>query len=160
MDLHPDLIELLKGLSASKVRFLIVGAHAVAFHGHPRFTNDLDIWIEQSPENAERVWRALKEFGAPLADVRPEDFANPDIVYQMGVAPNRFDVLVSIDAVHFAKAWRNRVRGTLGGIPVHYLGRQDLLRNKKAAGRSQDLIDVEKLDVFQKHLRRKRLKRS
>jgi hypothetical protein len=149
MDLHPDLIELLSTLSASKVRYLIVGAHAVAFHGHPRFTKDLDVWVEPSSENAQRVWHALKRFGAPLADMTPEDFANPRIVYQMGAPPHRVDVMSGIDGVEFDEAWPRRGRGELGGQIVHFVGREDL----------QDLRDVRKLDVYERTKRRKRSKK-
>jgi hypothetical protein len=159
MDLHPDLIELLKTLSASKVKYLIVGAHAVAFHGHPRFTKDLGIWVEPTQENAHKVWSALRAFGAPLAEVKPEDFANPNIVYQMGVPPHRFDILVSIEGVRFQNAWPKRVRGRIADMDVYYLGREHLIRNKKAVGRPQDLIDVEHMQIFHKFVQRRRRKR-
>lgn len=156
MDLNPDLIELLKRFSASKVRFLIVGAHAVAFHGHPRFTGDLDLWVDPSPENAERVWTALQAFGAPLSQLTPATFTEPHNVFQMGIAPHRFDILTGIEGVGFAAAWKNRARGVLADVAVYYLGRQELVKNKKAVGRPQDLLDVTNLEAYKKHVRRKR----
>jgi hypothetical protein len=145
MELSPDLIDLLRELSTAGVRFLVVGAHAVAYHTEPRYTKDLDLWVEAAPENAARLWRALAQFGAPLRHCRPEDFVSPTLVYQLGVEPNRVDIMTGIDGVTFPVAWKNRVRTTYAGIDVCVLGRSDLVRAKRASGRPQDLIDVDRL---------------
>jgi hypothetical protein len=145
MALSPDLTDLLRALSAAGVRFLVVGAHAVAYHAEPRYTKDLDLWVEASPGNAARVWQALLRFGAPLRDCRPEDFANPSLVYQLGIEPHRVDIMMGIDGVDFAGAWQRRVRTQYTGITVYVLGRSDLIRAKRAAGRPHDLEDVARL---------------
>jgi hypothetical protein len=150
MNLNSDFSELLKGFNAAGVRYLIVGAHAVAYHADPRFTADFDLWVEPSPENASRVWKALTRYGAPLGTITPADFGNAEAVYQMGVEPNRIDIVMGIDGVSFPTAWRNRIRALYGNVPVHVLGKSDLIRNKRASGRPQDLLDVQRL------LRRKR----
>jgi predicted nucleotidyltransferase len=145
MELSPDLTDLLRSLCDAGARFLIVGAHAIAFHAEPRYTKDLDLWVEPSPANAARVWAALLNFGAPLKGVQLADFANPALVYQMGIEPNRVDIMMGIDGVTFPVAWRNRVRTQYAGIPVYVLGRNDLIRAKRAAGRPRDLEDVARL---------------
>jgi hypothetical protein len=133
---------MLSALFAEKVEFLLVGAYALAAHGFPRATGDLDIWSRRSSENAERVWRALERFRVPLGHLALADLKSPDIVFQIGVAPNRIDVLTSIDAVDFEEAWSRRTEIELGGRSVAVLGREDMIRNKKAVGRPKDLADV------------------
>ena len=145
MELSPDLIDLLREFSAANVRFLVVGAYAVVYHTEPRYTKDLDLWVEASSENAARVWQALVQFGAPLRACKPEDFANPKLVYQIGCEPNRVDIMMGVDGVTFPAAWKNRVKTEYAGIPVCVLGRKDLIRAKRAAGRPLDLIDAERL---------------
>jgi predicted nucleotidyltransferase len=145
MELSPDLTDLLRSLSDAGARFLIVGAHAVAYHTEPRYTKDLDVWVEPTAENAARVWGALARFGAPLKNVQVADFATPQLVYQVGIEPNRVDLMMGIDGVTFPVAWRNRVRTTYAGIPVCLLGRNDLIRAKKASGRPRDLEDIARL---------------
>lgn len=111
----------------------------------PRFTKDLDVWIRNSPENAAKVYEALAEFGVPLQKdgLAPEDFTNEDITYQIGVAPVRIDILTRISGIQFADAWQNRVASTFFGLPVYFISLHDLIINKKAAGRSSDLEQVE-----------------
>ncbi len=145
MDVNFDFRDLLRDLSDARVRFLVVGAHALAYHTEPRYTKDLDLWVEPTEANAARVWSALNRFGAPVADVKPADFANPDLVYQIGVEPNRIDVLMGVQGVSFENAWRRRVRTTYGDVPVYLLSREDLIRTKRAAGRPQDLLDLDRL---------------
>jgi hypothetical protein len=142
-----DFSELLAAFAAAEVRYLVVGGYAVAHHARPRFTKDLDVWVEPTPANAARVWRALTAFGAPLTDVRLEDFTDPDAVYQIGVAPNRIDVLMGIPAVEFSGAWSRRSEGNYGGQRVHFLSREDLIANKRAVGRPQDMDDVRALEA-------------
>jgi len=145
MDVSRDFCELLEGLNAEKARYLIVGAHAVGQYAQPRFTKDHDVWIDTSAENAKRVWRALKKFGAPLKDISPEDFRKPDMVLWFGIAPHRIDIIMGLDALDFDSAWRNRFEGTFGGVPAHYVSYDDLLLLKRSAGRPQDLLDIDKL---------------
>ncbi len=120
MELSPDLTDLLREFSAVGVRFLVVGAHAVAYHAEPRYTKDLDLWVEPTAENAARVWQALVRFGAPLRHMRREDFANPALVYQLGIEPNRVDIMMGIDGVTFPPAWKRRTRWNLssGSTPA------------------------------------------
>lgn len=135
-------------LSAENAVFLVVGAHAVGIHGVPRATGDLDIWIRPDAENAPRVWRALVEFGAPVeaTGLTPADLERPDTVYQIGLPPRRIDILTEISGVGFDEAWGSRVMSRVGGLEVPFLGREELLRNKKASGRLKDLADLEMLE--------------
>ncbi len=143
--LNPDFKDMLSALSAAHADYLVVGAYALAAHGYPRATGDLDLWVRPSPENAQRVWAALIAFGAPVSKLTVADFATPDIVYQIGVAPRRIDILTTISGVEFDLAWRNRLCLKLDGLSVWVIGRDDLVTNKRAAGRPKDLADVETL---------------
>lgn len=145
--INRDFKELLSTFVDHDVEFLIVGAHALAAHGHVRATKDLDVWVRPSAENAKRVMVALSAFGAPLARVSEEDFAELGIVFQIGVPPVRIDVLTEITDLAFAEAWPNRVKTTFAGVEVHVISKADLIRNKRAAGRLQDLADVERLEA-------------
>lgn len=145
--MNRDFAEILASFSAANVEFLVVGAYAVAVHGRPRATGDLDIWVNPTPENAARVWRALTEFGAPLDQLRLEDFSSADLVFQMGVPPSRIDILTGISGVSFSEAWPERVTVTVEGSAVPVLGRAALLRNKRAAGRPRDLADLAELEA-------------
>lgn len=140
-----DFEELLRCLNARNVSAVIVGGHALAFHGRPRYTKDLDVFVEPSPANAERLLLALADFGFANVGLTPEDFARPGRIVQLGVAPNRVDLMTAIDGVTFAEAWAGRVAGHFGAQPVFYLGRNEFLRNKQAAGRPQDLADIDAL---------------
>lgn len=140
-----DFIALLRELSAAEARYLIVGAYAVSLHARPRATGDLDIWVEPTAENAARVHRALEAFGAPLQDLSEADLRTPGIVYQIGVAPRRIDVLTSLTGVSFDEAWRDRVSGKMGDLDCPFIGREQLIRNKRALGRPRDLADLELL---------------
>lgn len=142
MALHPDWLALLSLLRSENVRFLIVGAHALAVHGAPRFTGDLDILVERSPANARAVMAALRRFGFGRAGLDERDFTRPNRVAQLGLPPVRIDLLTSISGVSFEKAWERRVETKLGGEPVAVLGFEDMLRNKRASGRPKDLADV------------------
>lgn len=142
----PHYIELLRALSDAEVRFLVVGAYALAVHGRPRATGDLGLWVEPAPENAERVYRALQAFGAPLSGVSPNDFSQPGIVFQIGLAPQRIDLLTDLTGLTFSEAWDGRARHRLGSCEVDFLGKASLIKNKRAAGRPQDLIDLQILE--------------
>jgi len=143
-----DWTDALAALLAEGARFIVVGAHAMAVHGVPRATQDLDIWIETTPENATRVWNALVRFGAPLEDleITPDDFLRPDTVIQIGLAPNRIDVLTRITGVaDFDRAWTDRVEHDVAGHMIPFLGRAELVTNKRATGRLKDMADIEAL---------------
>jgi hypothetical protein len=123
------------------VKYLVVGAYAVAAHSRPRATGDIDLWIEPA-ENARRAFHALAAFGAPMDRVEERTFCEPDIVFQIGVPPIRIDIMTAIDGVSFAQAWPQRVATRVGNVTPEVLGRDDLLRNEKASGREKDLADI------------------
>ena len=147
-DLNADFRDLLACLGRERVEYVLVGAYALAFHGVPRATGDIDVFVRPTAANAERIWRALVAFGAPLAaaSVQVRDFATPGLVYQIGLPPRRIDVLTEISGVSFEEAWESRVLGELDGQPVPFLGREALIANKRASGRLKDLADVERLE--------------
>ena len=140
-----DFEELLACFNARGVKALIVGGHAVAFHGKPRFTKDLDLLVESSDESADRLLQALTDFGFAGLGLTAEDFTSADTVVQLGVSPNRVDLVTSIDGVTFAEAWNGRASGRYGSQPAFYLGKAELIRNKRAVGRLQDLADIDSL---------------
>ena len=138
---------MLSALCEEKAEFLIVGAYALAAHGHPRATGDIDVWVRRSDDNAKRVWRALVRFGAPLADLKLEDLKTPDLIFQIGVEPRRIDIVTSITGVEFDEAWPDRKEVEIEGLKIPVIGRSHLLKNKKAVGRPQDLADVAWLEA-------------
>lgn len=146
MATNPDFKDLLSALSVEGAEFIVVGAHAVMFYTCPRYTKDLDVWVRPTHQNAERVYRALRAFGAPMADLTVDDLAVEGTIFQIGIAPNRVDIITSIDAVTFEEAWQRRVPSTYGGVPISLLSIADLLTNKRAVGRRQDLLDIEWLE--------------
>ena len=133
-------------MNAQSVKALIVGGYAVAFHAKPRFTKDIDLLVEPSPDNAQRLLRALSDFGFGAVDLAVDDFTTPGRVVQLGIAPNRVDLMTAIDGVSFADAWTGRASGRFGAVPVFYIGKAELVRNKRATGRAQDLADIEALE--------------
>ena len=143
--MNPDFVDLLRAFAAADVRFLIVGAYALAHHGRPRATGDLDVWVDATPDNAARVMEALAAFGAPLQEVTREDFSRPGIVFQIGVPPGRIDIVTDLTGVSFEEAWPSRDRGRFGELDVDFLGRDAFIRNKRATGRAKDLGDIERL---------------
>jgi len=147
-ELNEDFVDLLRVLVEARVEFLIVGAHALAAHGVPRATGDLDIWVQPSQENAERVLEALRSFGAPLEahGVGRADFEATESVYQIGLPPRRIDLLTSISGVSFDEARATRIFIELEGMSLPVLGRDALLKNKRATGRPKDLVDVDALE--------------
>lgn len=138
---------MLVALQSEGAAFLVVGAHALAVHGVVRTTGDLDIWVRPEPENAERVWKALAYFGAPMEamGLTLQDLSEPGTVYQIGLPPKRVDILTEISGVEFDDAWGSRILQEVDGLTIPFLGRQDLLRNKQASGRTKDLADIELL---------------
>ena len=145
MNLQKDLKEFIELLSELEAHFLIVGAFAVAYHGYPRYTADIDLFVERSGENAERLLKAIHKFGFGEIGLTEEDFLREDRIIQLGVAPNRIDILTSIAGVSFEEAWSSRVFAELGGLSVPFISREILKRNKVASGRTQDLADLEHL---------------
>jgi hypothetical protein len=141
-----DFRDLLAEFNAHGVEFLLVGAHALAVHGYVRATEDLDVWIRPRRANAKRVIEALQAFGAPLHDLTESDLETPGVVFQIGIAPIRIDILTAIDGVEFAEAWAERYPTRFADQPVNVLSRAHMIRNKRAAGRTQDLADIEKLE--------------
>lgn len=144
--MNRDFKDLLFAFNAAGVEYLIVGAHALAAHGHVRATKDLGVWVRPEPTNARKVPAALVSFGAPLHDLTENDLCTPGVVFQIGVAPVRIDVLTSIDGVQFGDAWKRRVEGRLSGERAFVLSRADLIANKRSTGRLQDLADIEWLE--------------
>lgn len=144
--MNPDFSDMLSALSDEGVEYLLIGAYAMAVHGVPRATGDIDVWVRPSPDNADRVLRALARFGAPLGSLGAVDLSGEGTVFQIGVAPNRVDVMTGIDGVSFDGAWSRRETRTIGGLDVHVIGRDDLVRNKRATGRARDLVDAEQLE--------------
>lgn len=145
--MNRDFAEMLKVLADEGVEALVVGAYAVAGHGIPRATGDIDLWVRPTAENATRLWQALERFGAPRSRLTPETFTQPDVVYQIGLPPNRIDFLTSIDGVNFEEAWSERYVSDIGGLAVSMLSRRHLIANKRAVGRPQDLADVARLEA-------------
>jgi hypothetical protein len=150
MATNRDFKELLSALSDEGAEFLVVGAHAVMFFTEPRYTKDLDLWVRATEDNASKVFRVLARFGAPMSDLTVADLASEGTIFQIGIAPNRIDVLTSIDGVKFEDAWPRRVHSTYGGVPFALLSKEDLVTNKRAAGRDQDLLDVKRLEAATK----------
>lgn len=142
-----DFRDLLAEFVKADVRFLVVGAHALGAHGVPRATVDLDVWIARTPDNAKRVWAALSAFGAPLETLRIQeaDFVRPDLVAQFGLPPFRIDILTGVSGLTFDEAWPNRIEADFDDVRVAFLGRAELIRNKRASGRKKDLADIESL---------------
>ena len=140
--LNPDFRDILSCLKDEKVDFIIVGAYALAAHGFPRATGDIDVWVRNSSENAPRIIRALMKFGAPIANLSEKDFILPEMIVQLGVEPCRIDLLTSIDGIEFEEAWRNRVSIITDGLEISVLSKTDLLKNKLAAGRDKDQSDI------------------
>ena len=140
--LNQDFKDILSAFSAEKVKFMVVGGYAMAFHGYVRATGDIDLWIHASPENAERVWQALKTFGAPLFDLTKTDLQTLGIVFQIGLVPSRIDVITQIDGVEFEDAWKEHQTVEIDGLQIPIIGKTQLLINKKSTGRPKDNIDA------------------
>jgi hypothetical protein len=141
----PKVRDLFAALNTLGAQYLVVGGYALAQHGHPRLTRDLEVWVRADPENARKVWKALDAFGAGLGYHAVEDLETPDIVFQISLPPDRVVVLTGIDGVAFEDAWAHQVQGRYGDQPVRVIGVQDLIRNKLATGRPQDSLDAKTL---------------
>jgi hypothetical protein len=140
----------LSAFNDQQVEYLVVGAHALAAHGHVRATKDLDIWVRPEASNAPRVLRALRAFGAPLYDLSEADLARPGVLFQIGVPPVRIDVITAIDGVEFGEAWPERLNARFAELEVPVLSRRHLIQNKRASGQLQDLAVVERLEQDQR----------
>jgi len=143
--MNPHFVEILKALRDEGVDHLVVGAHALAAHGHVRATLDIDIWVKPTQENADRTWRALQRFRAPLSQMKVGDFAEPEVLYQIGLPPSRIDIMTSVTGLEFDAAWPNRITATFGDVVAPVLGLDDMRKAKRAAGRLKDLADLEEL---------------
>lgn len=148
MKLQKDLKEFIELLNSHDVKYLIVGAYSVAYHGIPRFTGDIDIFVEASLKNAIQLEVVIKAFGFGSTGLKKEDFLEPNQVIQLGIAPHRIDLLTGIDGVEFGQAWSNKQVAQLDGLPVFILSKELLIKNKLAVGREQDLADVNRLQGF------------
>jgi hypothetical protein len=146
MDLAPDFDEFIGSLNAHGVEFLIVGAYALAFHGAPRFTGDLDILVRPTIENAAKVMEAVRAFGFPINELQPQDLIDPRRILEMGIEPVQIHVMSAISGVSWDDAWETRAAGTCGAHAASFLGRDAFLQNKRAAGRPKDLADVDALE--------------
>lgn len=144
--MNPDFKDIISEFLAAGVRFLVVGAHALAAHGIPRATGDIDLWVEPTQQNARRVLQALTAFGAPVSDISQDDFTREGTVFQMGVPPFRIDILTEIDGTKFEPAWQAKAEITLEGLTFPVLGRESLIKNKRASGRPKDLADLYALE--------------
>ena len=144
--LNEDYKDMLRALSDEKVKFLLVGAYALAAHGYPRATMDMDLWVRPSPENAEAVIRALLRFGAPLHNLTREDLQKNGTVFQIGVAPRRVDIITAASGLQFDETFQRSLALDIEGIEVHIPSIGDLIRNKRASGRTKDLADAEALE--------------
>ena len=146
--MYPDFKEMLLAFNAHGVEYLIVGAHALAAHGHVRATKDLDLWVRPEESNAQRVLEALSAFGAPASDLTVDDLSKKETIFQIGLPPLRIDVITDVDGVEFAEAWPERVETSFGGVPAFVISRHHLITNKKTVARLQDLADVQQLEAI------------
>jgi hypothetical protein len=145
MKVNSNFSDLLRAFGDGGVRYLVVGGYAVMRYTEPRYTKDLDLWVDPDPANAALVFDALAKFGAPLPDLTPASFTDETMIYQIGVPPVRVDILMGISGVTFPEAWRNRQEGELGGVPVSILSRDDVIASKRASGRPSDRADLRRL---------------
>ena len=144
--LNQDFKEFIQSLNDNHVRYLVVGGYAVAFHGHPRYTKDIDIWIERTPRNASQVVKALDQFGFGSLGLKEADFLVPDQIIQLGYPPNRIDLLTTLSGVDFEDSYSSRVEIEVDDVLVNFIDLENLKKNKKASGRHQDLADLENLE--------------
>ena len=144
--LSKDFKEFIELLNENKVRYLVVGGYAVAFHGHPRYTKDLDVWIELSPDNANNILNALKKFGFGSLGLKPDDFLESDQIIQLGYPPNRIDILTTLKDLKFGHCYKAKVEVEIQGLHIDFIDIENLKKNKRATGRPQDLADAENLE--------------
>ncbi len=145
MQVHSDYEDLFKTLNAYRIKYLVIGAYAVMYYAKPRYTKDIDIWIMPEINDIDKIYEALKKFGAPLKGIKPENFTDRQMILQIGIAPVRIDILLKVPGISFPSAWRRKKRIRYGQTPIYILGKKDLIATKKEAGRPQDKIDLEYL---------------
>jgi len=150
MVLNQDFREFIKQLNEKKVKYLVVGGYAVAFHGYPRYTKDIDFWIWLNEENADRMLKALKDFGFDSLDIKKDDFLDEDMVIQLGYPPNRIDLLTDVSGVEFEACYQQKIQVEIDGLNINFIGLENLIQNKRASGRIQDLADAENLEAGKK----------
>ena len=143
--LNEDYKEMLQILLNNKVKFLIVGAYAMGVHGYPRATGDFDIWVENSLENSKNIYRSLSEFGVPLSEILEDTFTKKGIIFQIGVAPRRIDIITYIDGVNFEEAYKTKETIKLENLPLPFLSKENLIKNKQSTGREKDKLDIKYL---------------
>jgi predicted nucleotidyltransferase len=146
--LHQDYREFIKLLNESGVEYLVIGAFALAFHGLPRFTGDIDFWVNSSIENSKKVYNCIKDFGFPMGKITETDFNSDDLIFQIGYPPVRIDILTAVSGLDFNNSFKNKKIKRSGTLKINFLSIDDLIKNKKASGRKKDLVD---LDVIRKH---------
>ncbi len=144
--LNPDFKEFIQLLNANQVKYLIIGGYAVAIHGHPRYTKDIDIWVEMSSENADKIITALDQFGFGSLGLSAQDFQTPDQIIQLGYPPNCIDLITTPDGIDFETCYSSKTEIIIDDIPVQFIDLDNLKKNKKASGRLQDLADIENLE--------------
>lgn len=144
--LNQDFKEFVKSLNDNGVRYLVVGGYAVALHGYPRYTKDMDVWVEMTQENASRIVKALDQFGFGSLNLKESDFTVPDQIIQLGYPPRRIDILTTLPGVEFSKCYPSHTTVNVEGISVNFIDLENLKKNKKATGRHQDLADLENLE--------------
>ena len=147
MEFNQDFRDMLVALNDADVDYLVVGAYAVAAHGFPRATGDLDIWVRADTQSAPKVLQALRVFGAPMHEITETDFASPSVVFQIGIPPSRIDILTVLSGLEFDSAWNNRIILTIEDVTFPVIGRSDLITNKRATGRLKDLADIAGLEA-------------
>lgn len=143
--LNPDFKEFIQSLNDNDVRYLVVGGYAVALHGYPRLTKDIDIWIDLNPNNADSIVRAINQFGFASLGLKKEDFLEPDTIIQLGYPPNQIDILTSLTAVDFESCYASCTLAEIDGVPINFIDLENLKKNKAATGRLQDRADLENL---------------
>lgn len=150
MELNRDYEEMLKSLNEYRVRYLLIGAYAVMYYTEPRYTKDMDIWVERSEGNIKKLYKALRNFGAPLTDISINDFMDPHMMYQIGIEPVRVNIMSDLFGIDFKKEWNNRVVSKYGSERVNIIDIKSLIMSKRKANRKQDEIDIEKLLIAKK----------
>ncbi len=143
--LHQDYKEFIKLLNETKVEYLVVGAFALAFHGLPRYTGDIDFWVNNTEANSKKVYSCLKEFGFPMSKITERDFMSEDLIFQMGYPPVRIDIITGVSGLNFENSFKNKEIRKSGSIKIYYINIDDLKKNKKASGRAKDLADLEEI---------------
>lgn len=148
MPVNQDYKDLFKILYEEKVEYLIVGAHAVIFYTEPRYTRDIDLWVNPAKENVNKLWSALIKFGAPLVDIKKEEFLDQDLIYQIGIEPNRIDIIMGMEHIPFSDVYPKKSKSFYDGVPINIISRSDLIKTKENTGRKKDELDIESLKEF------------